>query len=105
VLGREVRRKRGAERSLAGRGRVRRHDQHRLEQGLEKILKGARVGGRGGEPRVVCGPKEVGIRFVPLGGLVFLLDQRAVMVVVSVPDGRLVDGGLLEGGVHPTQPS
>jgi hypothetical protein len=31
--------------------------------------------------------------------------QYAVMVVVPVGYGRLVEGGLLQGGVHPTEPS
>jgi len=38
-------------------------------------------------------------------GLVVVVLQCAVMVVISVLDGRLVEGGLLQGGVHPTEPS
>jgi hypothetical protein len=38
-------------------------------------------------------------------GLVLVVLQCAVMVVVPVGDGRLVEGGLLQGGVHPTEPS
>jgi hypothetical protein len=37
-------------------------------------------------------------------GLVLGLLQCAVMVVVPVGDGRLMKGGLLQGGVHPTKP-
>jgi hypothetical protein len=47
----------------------------------------------------------VDIGLIPLSGLVFVLAQRAVMVVVPVLDGRLVDGGLLQGCVRPTEPS
>jgi hypothetical protein len=38
-------------------------------------------------------------------GLVFVVLQCAVMVVVPVGDGRFMKGGLLQGGVHPTEPS
>jgi hypothetical protein len=38
-------------------------------------------------------------------GLVVVVLQCAVMVVISVLDGRLVEGGLLQGGVGATQPS
>lgn len=33
-----------------------------------------------------------------------VLDQRAVVVVVSLLDGSSVDCGLLQGGVRPTEP-
>jgi hypothetical protein len=31
--------------------------------------------------------------------------QCAVMVIVPVGDGRFMKGGLLQGGVHPPEPS
>jgi hypothetical protein len=37
--------------------------------------------------------------------LVLVVLQCAVMVIVPVGDGRLVEGGLIQGGVHPTEPS
>jgi hypothetical protein len=36
---------------------------------------------------------------------VLVVLQRAVMVVMSLGDGRFMKGGLLYGGVHPTEPS
>jgi hypothetical protein len=69
-------------------------------------LKRARVGCRGGELRPEYGSGEVDIRLVvSVLGLVLVVLQCAVMVVVPMGDGRLVDGGLLQGGVHPTDPS
>ena len=53
----------------------------------------------------MCGSRGVDVRRNSLSGLVVVLAQRPVMVVVSVLDGRLVDGGLLQGGVRPTEPS
>jgi hypothetical protein len=48
----------------------------------------------------------VDIRFVVcVLGLVLVVLQCAVMVVFPVLDGRLVESGLLQGGVHPTEPS
>jgi hypothetical protein len=48
----------------------------------------------------------VDIRFVVwVLGLVVVVLQCAVMVVIPVLDGRLVEGGLLQGGVGVTQPS
>jgi hypothetical protein len=38
-------------------------------------------------------------------GLVLVVPQCAVMVVISVPDGRLVEGGLIQGSVHLPEPS
>jgi hypothetical protein len=69
-------------------------------------LKRARVGCRGGELRPEYGSGEVDIRLVvSVLGLVLVVLQCAVMVVVPMGDGRLVEGGLLQGGVHPTDPS
>jgi hypothetical protein len=68
-------------------------------------LEEACVGRRGGVLRAVCGSKEVDIGLIPLSGLVFVLAQSTVMVVVSMLDGCLVDGGLLQGSVRPTEPS
>ena len=46
------------------------------------------------------------IRFVVfVHGLVLVVLQCAVMVVVPVLDGRLMKGGLIQGGVHPPEPS
>ncbi|HET9966358.1 MAG TPA: hypothetical protein VFQ10_13265 [Rubrobacter sp.] len=60
---------------------------------------------RGGELRPEYGSGEVDIRLVvSVLGLVFVVLQCAVMVVVPVGDGRLMKGGLLQGGVHPTEP-
>jgi hypothetical protein len=53
----------------------------------------------------VCGSKEVDIGLIPLSGLVFVLAQRVVMVVVPMLESRLVDDGLLQGSVRPTEPS
>jgi hypothetical protein len=69
-------------------------------------LESARVGCRGGVLRPEYGSGEVNIRRVAsVLGLVFVVDQCAVMVVVTVFDGGLVEGGLLQGGVCPTEPS
>jgi hypothetical protein len=68
-------------------------------------LKRASVGCRGGELRAEYGSGEVDIRLVvSVLGLVLVVLQCAVMVVVPVGDGRLMKGGLLQGGVHPTEP-
>jgi hypothetical protein len=68
-------------------------------------LKKASVGCRGGGLRSEYGSGEVDIRLVvSVLGLVLVVLQFAVMVVVSVGDGRLMKGGLLQGGVHPTEP-
>jgi hypothetical protein len=42
---------------------------------------------------------------VSLHGWVLVALQRAVMVVVPVRDGCFMKGGLLQGGVCPTEPS
>jgi hypothetical protein len=64
-------------------------------------LKRAGVWCRRGELRPEYGSGEVDIRlFVSVLGLL----QCAVMVVVPVGDCRLMKGGLLQGGVHPTKP-
>ena len=64
-------------------------------------MKRAGVWCRRGELQPEYGSGEVDIRLVvsELGLL-----QCAVMVVVPVGDGRLMKGGLLQGGVHPTEP-
>jgi hypothetical protein len=64
-------------------------------------LKRAGVWCRRGELRPEYGSGEVDIRLVVS---VLGLLQCAVMVVVPVGDGRLMKGGLLQGGVHPTKP-
>jgi hypothetical protein len=72
--------------------------------GLEKALKRARVGCRGDELLTEYGSGEVDIGVVVcVLGLVLVVVQCAVMVVVSVGDGRLVEGGLIGGGMHPTE--
>jgi hypothetical protein len=69
-------------------------------------LKSAGVGCRGGELRTEYGSGEVDICLViSVLGLVLVVLQWAVMVVVPVGDGRLVEGGLIQSGVHPTEPS
>jgi hypothetical protein len=65
-------------------------------------LKRAGVWCRGGELRPEYGSGEVDIRLVV--SVLGLVLQCAVMVVVPVGDGRLMKGGLLQGGVHPTEP-
>jgi hypothetical protein len=65
-------------------------------------LKRARVGCGRGELRPEYRWGEVGIRLV-VSVLVVL--QCAVMVIVPVGDGRFMKGGLIQGGVHPTEPS
>lgn len=68
-------------------------------------MKRAGVWCRGGELRPEYGSGEVDIRLVvSVLGLVFVVLRCAVMVVVPVGDGRLMKGGLLQGGVHPTEP-
>jgi hypothetical protein len=64
-------------------------------------LKRAGVWCRRGELRPEYGSGEVDIRLVVS---VLGLLQCAVMVVVPLGDGRLMKGGLLQGGVHPTKP-
>ena len=64
-------------------------------------MKRAGVWCRRGELRPEYGSGEVDIRLVVS---VLGLLQCAVMVVVPVGDGRLMKGGLLQGGVHPTKP-
>ena len=65
-------------------------------------MKRASVGCRGGELRAEYGSGEVDIRLVV--SVLGLVLHCAVMVVVPVGDGRLMKGGLLQGGVHPTEP-
>jgi hypothetical protein len=68
-------------------------------------LNRARVGGGGNEPRPEYCPGEVDIPgVVSVLGLVLVVFQCAVMVIVPVGDGRLVEGRLLQGGVHPFEP-
>jgi hypothetical protein len=65
-------------------------------------MKSARVGCRGDELRPEYGSEEANIGVVVFVLVVF---QCAVMVVVSVGDGGLVEGCLIRGGMHPTEPS
>jgi hypothetical protein len=65
-------------------------------------MKSARVGCRRDELRPEYGSEEANIGVVVFVLVVF---QCAVMVVVSVGDGRLVEGCLIRGGMHPTEPS
>jgi hypothetical protein len=64
-------------------------------------LKSAGVWCRRGELRPEYRSGGVDIRLVVS---VLGLLQCAVMVVVPLGDGRLMKGGLLQGGVHPTKP-
>jgi hypothetical protein len=66
-------------------------------------LKSARVRCGGGKLLPEYGPGEVDIRGVVCVPRLVL--QCAVMVVVPVGDGCLVEGGLIQGGMHPTEPS
>jgi hypothetical protein len=69
-------------------------------------LKKTRVGCRGGEVLPGYGSGEVDICFVVcVHGLMLVVGQCAVMVVVPVGDGRFMKGGLIQGGVHPPEPS
>jgi hypothetical protein len=69
-------------------------------------LKRARVGYGGNKLRPEYGSGEVGIRGVVFElALVLVVLQCAVMVIVPLDDGRLVEGGLLQGGMHPSEPS
>ena len=65
-------------------------------------MKRAGVWCRRGELRPEYGSGDVDIRLVV--SVLGLVLQFAVMVVVPVGDGRLMKGGLLQGGVHPTKP-
>jgi hypothetical protein len=105
VLRRNVLRKRSGARWVIGPedagGYTQRH--------LEKVLEGARVGCCGGELRRERGSREADVRLAATAltsRSVFVVPGRtAVMVVFPVFDGRLVEGGLLQGDVGPTQPS
>jgi hypothetical protein len=69
-------------------------------------LKRARVGYGRGDLRPEYGSGEVDIRGVVfVHGLVLVVLQCAMMIIVPVGDGRFMKGGLLQGGVHPTEPS
>ena len=69
-------------------------------------MKRAGVWCRGGELRPEYGSGEVDIRLVvSVLGLVFVVLQCAVMVVVPVGDGRLVESGLIQCGVCSSEPS
>ena len=104
VLRRNVLRKRSGARSVIGRENTAGYGQRYLEKRLEKVLERACVGCRGGELRPEYGSGEVDIRLVVcVLGLVVL--QCAVMVVIPLLDGHLVEGCLLQGGVGATQPS
>jgi hypothetical protein len=77
-----------------------------LEQGLVKVVEWARVRRRGGELRPDCGSKEVGFRraLAPRELIMRVVPRRPVMARVPVLDCRFVEGGLLRGGVRPTEP-
>ncbi|CAA9404680.1 MAG: hypothetical protein AVDCRST_MAG03-1456 [uncultured Rubrobacteraceae bacterium] len=106
MLGREVLRERYAARRSAGRGRIGRHDQHGLEQGLEEVLEWARVWRRRSELGPERGWREAGGRHVVTRrGFTRVVPRRAVVVGVPVLHGRVVEGGLLRRGVHPAEPS
>jgi hypothetical protein len=106
VLKRNVLRKRSEAQSVIGPENTEGYGQRHLEERLEKVLERVRVGCRRGELRPEYGSGEVDIHLgVCVLGLVVVMHQCAVMVVISVLDGRLVEGGLLQGGVGATQPS
>jgi hypothetical protein len=98
--------KRSEAQSVMGPENAGGYGQRHLEKRLEKVLERARVGCRGGELRPEYGSGEVDIRLVVcVLVLVVVVLQCSVMVVISVLDGRLVEGGLLQGGVCTTEPS
>jgi hypothetical protein len=69
-------------------------------------LNRTRIGCGGNKLRPEYGSEEVDIRIVVcVLGLVLVVLQWAVLVVVPVGDGRLVEGGLIQGGMHPPEPS
>jgi hypothetical protein len=106
VLRGNVPRKSSEAQSVIGPENTEGYGQRHLEKRLEKVLERARVGCRGGEPRPEYGSGEVDIRLVVcVLGLVLVVLQCAVMGIVPLLDGRLVEGGLLQGGVCPTEPS
>jgi hypothetical protein len=106
VLRGNVLRKRSEAQSVIGPENTEGYSQRHLEKRLEKVLERACVGCRGGEPRPEYGSGEVDIRLVVcVLGLVLVVLQCAVMGIVPLLDGRLVEGGLLQGGVCPTEPS
>jgi hypothetical protein len=107
VLRRNILRERSVARRVIGRENAGGYGQRRLEEGLEKVLERARVGCRGGKLRPGRGSREVDTQFAATAHTrsVFVVPGRCVMVVCPVLDGRLVEGGLLQGGVHTSQPS
>jgi hypothetical protein len=105
VLRGNVLRKRSEAQWVIGPENTGGYGQRHLEKRPEKVLERARVGCRGGELWPEYGSGEVDIRLVVcVLGLVVVMLQCAVMVVISVLDGRLVEGGLLQCGVCPTKP-
>jgi hypothetical protein len=106
VLRRNVLRKRSEAQWVMERENIGGYGQRHLEKRLEKVLERAHVRCRGGELRPEYGSGEVDIRLVVcVLGLVVVVLQCAVMGIVPLLDGRLVEGGLLQGGVGATQPS
>lgn len=54
-----------------------------------------------GEDRPEHGPRELGIRLASTAArLMFMVLERAVMVVVRMLDGLFVESGLLDGGMR-----
>ena len=105
VLRGNVLRKRSEAQWVIGPENTEGYGQRHLKKRLEKVYERARVGCRGGEPWPEYGSREVDIRLVVFVlGLVVVVLQCAVMVVIPVLDGRLVEGGLLQCGVGAIQP-
>jgi hypothetical protein len=107
VLRRNILRDQSGARQVIGRESAWGNGQRRLEERLEKVLERAHVGCRGGKLLLERGSREADIRLAAsaLTGSVFVVPGRSVMVVFSVLDGRLVEGGLRQGDVRAPQPS
>ena len=72
---------------------------------LEEVLEGLRMRRGRGELGPGRDLRKSGVRLtVSSRGFVLVVPGCAVMVVFPILDGRFVEGGLLQGGMHPIQP-
>ena len=72
---------------------------------LEEVSEGLRMGHGRGELGPGRDLRKSGVRLtVSSRGFVRVVPGCAVMVVFPIVDGRFVEGGVLQGGMHPIQP-